>query len=112
MHALVHRLCTESSIMMNCYFMINIILHNCLSQELETKLRTNGIKVEETNIDQSLLLSTIIKSEVVNNTGGQNDVKKVRCNYNLHGSLLDVRVLCLLLFLCCTITMNFCSLKV
>nr|XP_053631090.1 transcription factor EC-like isoform X5 [Cherax quadricarinatus] len=45
-------------------------------QELETKLRTNGIKVEETNIDQSLLLSTLIKSEVVNNTGGQNDMKK------------------------------------
>nr|XP_053631089.1 transcription factor EC-like isoform X4 [Cherax quadricarinatus] len=58
-------------------------------QELETKLRTNGIKVEETNIDQSLLLSTLIKSEVVNNTGGQNDMKKVRCNYNLTGSLLD-----------------------
>ncbi|KAG7164589.1 Transcription factor E3-like 1, partial [Homarus americanus] len=67
-------------------------------QELETKLRTNGIKVEETNIDQSLLLSTLIKSEVVNNSGGQNDLKKVRCNYNLTGSLLDVRVPCLLLF--------------
>ncbi|XP_037790822.1 transcription factor EB-like [Penaeus monodon] len=58
-------------------------------QELESKLRTNGIKVEETNIDQSLLLSTIIKSEVVNNTGEQNEMKKVRCNYNLPGSLLD-----------------------
>lgn len=45
-------------------------------QELESKLRSNGIKVEETNIDQSLLLSTIIKSEVVNNTGEQNDMKK------------------------------------
>lgn len=58
-------------------------------QELESKLRSNGIKVEETNIDQSLLLSTIIKSEVVNNTGEQNDMKKVRCNYSLPGSLLD-----------------------
>ncbi|XP_069178483.1 transcription factor EC isoform X2 [Procambarus clarkii] len=45
-------------------------------QELESRLRTNGIKVDETNIDQSLLLSTLIKSEVVNNTGGQNDMKK------------------------------------
>ncbi|XP_066962788.1 transcriptional regulator ovo isoform X3 [Macrobrachium rosenbergii] len=59
-------------------------------QELESKLRDNGIKVEEANIDQSLLLSTLIKSEVVNNnTGGQNDMKKVRCNYSLPGSLLD-----------------------
>lgn len=58
-------------------------------QELESMLRTNGIKVEETNIDQSLLLSTIIKSEVVNNSGEQNDMKKVRCNYSLPGSLLD-----------------------
>ncbi|KAK4315925.1 hypothetical protein Pmani_012886 [Petrolisthes manimaculis] len=65
-------------------------------QELETQLRTNGIKVDETNIDQSLLLSTLIKTEVVNTNnndnsgnGGQSDMKKVRCNYSLTGSLLD-----------------------
>lgn len=79
-------------------FIVNSKPFLLLFQELESKLRTNGIKVEETNIDQSLLLSTIIKSEVVNNTGEQNEMKKVRCNYNLPGSLLDVRVQCLLIF--------------
>lgn len=69
-------------------------------KELENQLRSNGIKVDETNIDQSLLLSTLIKTEVVNTSnndnggnGGQSDMKKVRCNYSLTGSLLDVRLL-------------------
>ncbi|MPC37447.1 Transcription factor E3 [Portunus trituberculatus] len=74
-------------------------------QELETKLRANGIKVEETNIDKSLLLSTLIKTEVVGSNmaglggggvvgesgvgGGGGEMKEVRCSQSLTGSLLD-----------------------
>lgn len=82
-----------------------------LLQELETKLRANGIKVEETNIDKSLLLSTLIKTEVVGSSMGGivggggagesgggvggGEMKEVRCSQSLTGSLLDVRVPCL-----------------
>lgn len=80
-------------------------------QELEGRLRSNGIKVDETNIDKSLLLSTIIKTEMVgSNMGGVGggvgagesgggsgggELKEVRCSPSLTGSLLDVRVPCL-----------------
>lgn len=67
--------------------------------------------MEETNIDKSLLLSTIIKTELVGGGmggvvggggavesgggSGGGELKEVRCSQSLTGSLLDVRLPCL-----------------
>lgn len=67
--------------------------------------------MDETNIDKSLLLSTIIKTEMVGSGmggigggmgagecgggSGGGELKEVRCSQSLTGSLLDVRVPCL-----------------